>query len=186
MISLDTLLPEIMPYVSGCPDITATTEIRNAVISLCAEGLAWQVDGDIETHRAGEAIYDLPLPTAATLAEVIDVYVDGALIRPTPMDQLHLKFQNWHTASGSISTYFVDGAGIRFVPIPKVDVTVQVRIAVKPSRTASSIEDYLYEKYWEDIIKPGALYRLQVIPKQPWTNPTEAIFHRDLFLTKVG
>lgn len=179
MISFDTLLAEIGLYVAGCPDITVTTEIRNAVIALCADGLAWQIDGDVETHPADEPLYDLPLPSLSKLAEVIDVYIDGVLVNPTPPDQLYLKFQNWHTATNAPMTYFVDASSLRLVPTPNKDVTIQTRIAVKPSRTATGVEDFLYEKYWEEIIKPGALYRLQIIPRQPWSDPVQAVYHRD-------
>lgn len=178
MSAIDQLLPDIIQHVAGCPDVTAMAATVDALEELCRNANVWVRETDVESVTAGSDIYDLPLSSSEAITEVIDVYVDGGQIFPLSIPELGRTYQNWKTASGAPRHYFVDGSAIRLVPIPTADVTIQAGIAVKPTRTATQIDDRVYSSYWHTLIH-GALYRLMALPKQPWTNPEMALFHRN-------
>ena len=45
-ISYETLLPEILPMVSGCPDSLVQNSVRASVIELCERASVYQAELD--------------------------------------------------------------------------------------------------------------------------------------------
>ena len=55
-----------------------------------------------------------------------------------------------------------------------------MRVALKPTRAAESVEDEIYEDYVETIAA-GAISRLMLSPEKPYTNEKLAIFYGGKF-----
>lgn len=54
---------------------------------------------------------------------------------------------------------------------------VRVRVALRPTKTATQVEDDLIN-YWTDPIVDGAMARILAIPDQPFSDPNKAMMMR--------
>jgi hypothetical protein len=68
------------------------------------------------------------------------------------------------------------------IPAPKANASaaITMRVALRPSRTSTSVDDVLLDRYGE-IIARGALYRILGSPGKPYSNPQLAIAYSGLF-----
>jgi hypothetical protein len=69
---------------------------------------------------------------------------------------------------------------IRLFYIPDQVWTIKGEVALKPSRTATGIEKWIYETY-ADVLASGAVYRLAKVPGKEWSNPELAAMHKNLY-----
>lgn len=67
-------------------------------------------------------------------------------------------------------------------PVPDTSVSgaLGVRAAFAPTRSATQVEDALFDNYMPEIVS-GALAQLLITPGQPFTNPSLAEYHRKAF-----
>jgi hypothetical protein len=184
VIAIDTLLPDLIVEVAGCPDFTAHQAVLYAAIEFCEKSDAWAIECDPDTQSTGDPYYPIPVPSSANLVQVLEFYYNGNRLEPTPPDRLRYYFQNWMTASADTTTYYVDGTNVRLVPIPIADNPVQVRVSLKPSRTASYLDSNLYEKYWDEL-RCGALARIMGQKGHVWSDPDMAAQNRERFLVGI-
>jgi hypothetical protein len=56
-----------------------------------------------------------------------------------------------------------------------------MRVALKPTRTSTSIEDFIFEDYAETVYA-GARFRLLVVPAKPYTNPELALAFQNQYI----
>ena len=78
-----------------------------------------------------------------------------------------------------------DNTDFYVAPIPNKNDSFRVVYSVKPTATSTSIPDTIGREYREALVH-GALYRLQMMAGQPFTNPNLAAVNRDLFEKEVG
>jgi hypothetical protein len=67
-------------------------------------------------------------------------------------------------------------------PVPKTTerLAITLRVALKPTRTATQVDDLIFEEYAETIGN-GAVARLCLSPKKPYTNPQIAAAKQALY-----
>ncbi len=67
----------------------------------------------------------------------------------------------------------------KFIVLPTPDKTYELRmfLALKPRRTATSMDEVMFSEL-EDCIMHRAAYTLTLIPQKPWSNPEMAAYHR--------
>lgn len=182
----ETLLPEVLPYVPGCPDQSCLRAIRNATIELCTRSLVWQVLSEQEQLSKGDDAYEIDPPDEAELVMLMEVYIDGREIRPIAPDQMRfVGVGPWPTSSGPPSSYIESGGTIRFVPLPDVSFKIVTRAAFRPTLDSTAFDDSLYRDWWE-AIRSGALSRLQMIPGQSWSDMKTAGVNAALFAKGLG
>jgi hypothetical protein len=55
-----------------------------------------------------------------------------------------------------------------------------VTAVLKPSRTASGVEDWIYETF-ADVLVSGTVAQVAMIPGKDWTSPDLAMMHKGLY-----
>ena len=75
---------------------------------------------------------------------------------------------------------FPDNDTIRIYNLTTADTPIYLRIAFKPSQTATTVESVLFEDWVEPIVS-GAKYKLQAMPNKSWSDPESAAFNRSVF-----
>jgi hypothetical protein len=71
MALYESLLPEIIPMVPGCPDTLIENNIRAAVIELCEKAAVLQAELDPITTVAGVYEYDLEPPSGTVVHKIM-------------------------------------------------------------------------------------------------------------------
>jgi hypothetical protein len=168
----------VIPYVLGCPSITAEVAIKNAVIEFCEKTLILQRDHDPVTVTANIVDYDLEPPTGYLVTKIMKAWYENIPLVPAAPDEI-----------GSVSAYNqlannADGPGqprwifqkdertFSLLPVPQETSAnaVTMRVALKPSRSSTGVEDVVWEDYMETI-GAGARSKLLMIPGTIYFNP---------------
>lgn len=169
-------LPYVLPHVAGCPDVAARAEILRTMIRFCEETRVWKAIMPGMDVEAGVAEYAVPCPTDAALALVEQVWVDGVEIPPATVDAVAAGYENWITEEGTPLCYVQLAPDVlTLVPKPTVDAveSLVIRGCFKPSRSAATVPDFLFERYAETI-GFGAAANLLNTPGRPWFDPKSA------------
>lgn len=164
-------LPEVLPNVAGCADVVAINAIRNSAIELLERSLAAREVQDVITVVAADLPLDVEAPSSSRLVQVLSVTANGL---PVPADDQ----QN----SSSMRYYQPTPTQLSLTPLPTQAIELVVTVAYAPTRKATGVEDWVYQRHLETVAD-GALARLYVLPGQPWSNPELAGFHAERFRT---
>ena len=165
MITWEKFHPLITPEVSGCPTASVDFALAHAATEFCDRTHLWREYLDEEATSAGEPEY--LLLGSGVVAAVIGVSLDGRPLVSTHATEIPPEVIN---QTGMPTAFFlVNDATLRLWPTPDGEYFFNAQVALKPSRDARGVEDFLYESYSDELIS-GALYRLRKIPDKEWTN----------------
>lgn len=167
---------EVMPDVPGCPTPLADNAIKNAAIEFCERSMAWRINSAPIDLTAAVPIYTLNNPAGSIVVDIMDALVSGLQIKAKSHDQLNALYQDWRNETGDAAYYHrPTPSTIRIVPTPTVTTVgaLVLSMALKPSRAATGIDSELFEQYME-VIAAGAKYRLMIMQKKPWSDPSRA------------
>jgi len=187
MATYDSLVKEILPYVSGCPDSLVETNLRSATIELCEKSRAYTFDLDAISTVSGTFEYDFDQPTGTDVHRILWLIHGGDDLDPISPRSLELNFPDWRNRSALPRVYLQKTPDTFWlVPVPGSSTTdaIQLSVALKPTRTASSISTDFSTDYRDAIIY-GALYRLLRIPSRAWSDPGAASDYLSLFTQQV-
>jgi hypothetical protein len=129
------------------------------------------------TTVSGVREYDLD----TGVAEVMRVWCDTNEITGTEEDDMvawgFTSSIPGQTNTPSTPSFFVqtDPGVIALFPTPDKAYTINMRVAIRPSRSDTQVEDQLFEDWVESIVD-GALMRLYVMPGA-WSNPALSKLH---------
>lgn len=178
MKSFDAFYPYILPDVIGCPEPTVDTAISNTLIDFCEKSLILQVDHDPITIVKGVQDYELEPPRDHLITKVMRVYYKDQELAPISVDDVRYgqffnkNYQGAQAQEGPPRFYAQkDARTISIFPFPKETekLSLTLRVALKPTRSATQCDDILFEDYAE-IIGHGAVTRLALSPGKPYTN----------------
>ena len=177
-VSVDSFLPLV---TSECPGITnprAKRAVIQACRDFCTRTYIWKEDHDDITAVEDVPDYDLEPPTDAEVVDILCMYHNEFEVTPKTIEQLNYENPNWRTFDGSQARHFVMNSPTNFSLYPYPDETVadaitNIRVALRPTISATTVGDVLYNDYYEAIAN-GALAILLSLPKKPWTNRTRA------------
>jgi hypothetical protein len=106
-------------------------------------------------------------------------------LTPISYSQLLLRLGDENTRGTPAYYAQRDNADFYLAPIPAAVDSFRVLYSVKPTSSSSSIPDSVGKEHRETIAH-GALYRLQMMSGQPWSNPNAAGVNKQLFERGVG
>lgn len=182
MKNLNAFLMYVMPYARGCPQVVARQAILDSAIEFCEMSGAIQQTLDPVTAVAGVTEYDLPLPTRQDLVQVKRAWYKDSELVPAALDAIRTA-QAWRNSIPGVEAttgeprefYTVNRSSIGLYPKPRTTEAnvITVRVALKPARTATQLEDELFDD-WVEVIAAGALYRLHSAPGEPYTDTAKA------------
>lgn len=196
MKSLGAFLPWVAPHVPGASDPLIEQAVRDACIEFCdATNIVQRVE--VQGVLAGEPQYVVSAPQQQRLVAVLQVAYNSNPLKYAPIDTVEhgAALRAGYDAvvdpaRGTPMTYYQTTPGddaIYLWPVPDTEVSdaLAVRASFAPTRTATQVEDELFDDWLTEIVS-GALARLMIIPAQPFTNPKLALEHERAFRAGVG
>ena len=185
----DDMLPEVLAYVPTVPEPVAINAIRNAAIEFCQASHIWLFDHDATTVVVGVANYEFDPPPDTVVVRVHQAWFDTGPIAPVTEDSLQASFgTNWREATGTPTKFLQQVHNeILLVPIPDKRVVggLKMTCALAPTRTATSIDTAIYER-WAEKIAFGARARLHETPNQLYSDPAAAGYCRRMFMQGIS
>lgn len=183
--SYETLLPEILPMVPGCPDTLIETSIRSAAIEFCEKTGIYQAELDPITTVGGLYEYDLEPPNQTTVHKIMWATFDGKDLEPISTTLLEQRKPDWRNADYyGTPEYFVKQSQSTFwmVPVPSATMVSStiIRVQLKPTHRSTACDDVVMEDYRDSIVN-GAIFRLLRIPGRDWTDLASAQIYGSLF-----
>lgn len=170
---LADFFPRIGTHVVGCPEPTMSQALLDSAIAFCEDSLVQREMLDSFSTEIGTASYEMDPPAQQKVARVLDVVVDGVKLKNIPQD-VAVGIQK---VSGQPTGYYTTRSGYTFevvlYPVPDKVCTVSVLAALKPSRTATQLDDDLFERWVEPIVA-GAIARITAIPNQPFSDMSKS------------
>lgn len=194
MASYEAFLPYVMPEVIGAPEPVVIQAIRNAAIEFCEKSLVLQRDHDPVTVIANVVDYDLEPPTGYLVAKVMKAWLDNIKLDPVAPDfvadaGVYNRLYSSYSAGPSTPRAYVqkDPRSISLWPVAdkKYANGLTMRVALKPTRASTTIEDEMFEDYAE-VIASGAISRLMMSVDKPYTNAQGAVNHRGAFMAGIN
>lgn len=174
----------IVPDVPDCPFVAIDLALRRAAIAFCEQSLAYKYTyPDIAVTAGTETYFYNPPDQTAVYAVTYAKFNDCEISIDTSED--NIKIWNWRDQSGTPQYLLGGSEGITLVPIPDIDGTLSLIVALKPSSTAIGIDDDIFNEYREAIIA-GAKAQLMISPKKPYSNANLAAYYQQLFIILTG
>lgn len=176
MVSFESLTTLVAPYTPNVPAFTAATAIREATRDFLRHVFAYQMEIEISVE-AGEAKYKIePYDVNTEVVSILEV-------RRSDSDVLiQSQYDPRNTHSGKPSHFIgTFDRTIKLLPMPDADEELTVRIAVRPTFSARTIESSVFDDNAE-AIRWGALAILKKHPNTEWFSPDEVAYYENLFL----
>lgn len=189
MALYEDFFPYVMPDVIGAPEPLVVQAVRNACIEFCEKSLILTRDHDPITVVSGIIDYDLEPPTGYIVVKVQKAWLDNNPLNPLVPDfvkdaSVYNRLFSSYQAQTSTPSAFLqkDARSISIWPVPDQQYKngLTMRVALKPSRASTEIEDEVFEDYAE-AIGQGAMYRLQASVGKAYTNSEMAGVNKGLF-----
>lgn len=172
----DDFLPLITPHVAGCPDLTIKLYMPIVAADFFARTYLWRDNIDAIYLASNQIEYDIDAD-----AEVEDVLAVVYKEQPLERTDLRLVPHERQGERGDPKAYWLQAdRALRVFPTPDESGSLRVTAVLKPSRTATGVEDWIYET-WADTLVSGAVARLASIPNKTWTDLGLAGMHRSMF-----
>lgn len=177
-VSYEKFFSNVMPEVPGCPEITAFNAIQNAAIEFCEKTFILQRDHDPVTILQGIVDYDLEPPTDYLVVKVMKAWLEGNELTalapdmvngPEVYNRLFSSYTPQPTTPNAFLQKDVRTVSVWGLPDKKYPNGLTMRVALKPTRDAETIEDEIYEDYYEAIAS-GALARLLNSQGKPYSS----------------
>jgi len=193
MTAHTAFLDYVLPHVPGCTNEMALLEIKNTIIDFCEKSLILQVDHDPVTVIANIQDYDLEPPKDRLVIKILKAWYKGVLLDPTAPDEvptpsMYNQNSGYVVQRGDPRVYIQkDARSYSLYPIPgeTAKLALTMRVALKPTRSATSIDDFIFEEYAETI-GHGAIARLALSPGKPYSDVKLAAANNGLYLAGVN
>lgn len=169
----------VMPELPGCPLVVADNALRQSAISFCEQALAWRWDHPGIPVVAGTATYPFTPPAGAAVHGIIHAALDGRKITSNTGES-DIGVASWRDQSGTPAYILGGPAAATLVPNPDAAGILAMTVALKPSSSSAGIDDTQFNEYRDTIIH-GALARLMLSPKKPYTHAQLAAYHQQQF-----
>lgn len=171
-VAYDLFLPEVMQFVKDVPEVVAVNAIRNSCIEFCQETRYIQENLDPMAGISGVGVYELEPDGNYKIADIVEAWYGDAFLVPRSIEQLTQIYRttNWNTLAGNPYYYFRPSSQeVQLVPYPQITEAnkIKLRVALKPSRSSTTVREEIYERFLEDIAY-GARARLYNTPNQPY------------------
>ena len=172
----DDFLPLLSPHLSGCPNVTMKQYLGIVASDFFARTYLWRDQIDTVYTAAGVSEYDID--GEAVIEDVISV-----VLNETTLDRTDLRLvatQNLGQVGEPREFWVKADRSIVLFPTPEENVQLKVYAVLKPSRTATGVEDWIYET-WADTLVSGVVARLAMIPNKEWTDVATATSQKAMY-----
>jgi len=176
--NFEDFLPYVLMEAPGCPRPVAEEFIRKFAIRLCEKAMILRKTASEINITADERIYSLNFtenlyrPTGIVNAQ----YEGGTQMHPENEAMLDDQTPRWRSQTTSTRPLYywltIDNKfAVQQKPTQDIDDDpITVECWVSPVRTATKIDEFVFNNYAETIAY-GALSELQLMPQQSWNDP---------------
>lgn len=175
-----TLLPDILPHVSSCPMPSIQRAVQVVAQDYFQRSQAYTYDLASTAVVANQSEVTVTIPSDTRLVVPLTLYLDGDLLATTNHSMLALEFGDWITATPATPKYVMvhDSVGDKLVLALRADgaYSLSGRVAVKPTRAATGIEEEQLETHGDAIVD-GVLGRMMMMKNTEWYDGQLAAFH---------
>jgi hypothetical protein len=141
-----------------------------------ARSYLWRDQIDTIYATTGTVEYDLD--GEAVIEDVISV-----VLNETPLDRTDLRLiatENLGQVGEPREFWVKADRSIVIFPTPEENVQLKVYAVLKPSRSATGVEDWIYETFADTLVS-GAIAQLAMIPGKEWSDIALAGMHKGLY-----
>lgn len=177
--SIDNLLKFTTPYVPECPEFVVREHLAEAAAKFCQETQCWRVQLEGAQTTAGEGLYDVEVPPGTVVEAIISLEVDAQRVAPA-LETLEAPARTLDDRGKPAAYALVGDKQIQFYPTPDGVYTYRGLVAVKPTLSATAIDEFVYQS-WGRSIAYGAIGTLKMVPGKAWTDPIMAQSYAALF-----
>lgn len=168
----DQFLSDVLPHCPGCPDLVAEDEIRNAAEQFLDETYTWKVWVGGMVTQEGVKDYSPYLPAGARIVKLHEATLDSQALDIAPMQ------------GGETGTAYKASTDLEYITVgpdaPAADKTLRVLLSLSITSASTGLADVLFNSY-RLAIANGAIARLCRTADKPYSNPSKASTHEDLF-----
>lgn len=167
-------------YINGVPIPALEDAVRSAAIEFCQKTRVDTRTWKELPYVANEPDTVLPSPDSrVVVCEAINVWANGVWVRPRTRPEIDLKYSDQSWVLEEVGSFEEVWGWISLRPnrvrlIPAVTLNsftaLTVEAAMQPIRTATLVEDYLFDIHGERI-GWGALARMHSHVNAPYANP---------------
>lgn len=153
-MTLDDLLPHILPWAKGCPEIVATLNARMAIIELCQKAMIWREYQTAISTVALQTAYAYTPAANQQVCTLLSMTLDGIdvpVVDPATGKSLDAQGYTGNYAYGGFT-------GFELRPAQSAGIPIVTYATVAPTLSATTIPDGM-AKYVGDIAN-GALARI--------------------------
>lgn len=170
-------LPLLAPHLPGCPDPSLKLYLASTASDFFARTYLWREQISGITVVSGTVEYDLD-PDTGLVEDIISVvYGEHTLTRT----DLRLIGAEKLSETGEPREFWVYADNsIRIFPIPEERTSLKVYAVLKPSRSGTGVEDWIYETFADTIVS-GTIAQLAMIPGKEWSDVALAGMHKGLY-----
>lgn len=174
----------VAPDLPGCSFVAIDIALRQSALAFCEQSLAWKYEHPSVSVVAGTATYAFVPPAGAVVHAITYAEFEAKEIE-SHAGESNIRIAEWRNQTGA-PEYILGGAtSLTLAPKPAAAGTLTMIVVLKPSPTATGIDDVLFNEYREAIVH-GALARLMLSPKKPYTNAQLAQYHQQQFTIKTA
>lgn len=169
--------------VLPCPDPIIEREILNTIIEFCrlSHVIVKEFEVDISDETPATPCDKVDIDLSSYITDVRPVSIIAFNLDGVPKYPQKREFVNdiasdiWENISDDsyIYFYFYDNTTLRVYDRDTSDESLYVAMAVKPVRTITTIDDFIYEDYLDTIVA-GVKWRIMSMPGKEWSNPRAA------------
>lgn len=185
MTTFASMVPEISPFLPGCPSLTIEMTARKMAIELCTWAKVWRAEMLPITLVPGIAAYT---PTPDTSYARYGGFISGSTLvagnkrelKTMAYEHARAAFPSWPEDYSSTTPQWVITrvpGQVLLAPVPDTAGTMNIYGVLIPTRTAPEWDDGMYEEF-QRVLFHGVLAELMAIPDRGWTDQKMAMAHR--------
>ena len=162
--------PRVMPYVMGCPFPTVDQALIDSARDFCAKTHCWVFTSTSNVYPF-DSRAEFDIDTETEVVKVMSLAVNGQVYDIKATTALR---DDWRTNPPDDCTLYHDNRSEFLIfPVPASTDAVDMKMSLKPTYAATGVDDEVFSLYAEGIAA-GARARLQRMPRQPWTDLSQA------------
>lgn len=174
----------VLPDAPGAPTAAVDIALRQSAIAFAEQSLAWRYSHPDVAVTTGIAQYAFVPPAEAVVHAIHYAAWNGDEIA-TRVDESNVTLYDWRNDTGTPKFVFGGPTSLTLVPTPDADGTLALEVVLKPAPDATGIDDAIFDEFREAMVH-GALAKLMLSPKKPYSNPTLAAYHQQQFTIKTA
>lgn len=174
--------PDVMP----CPEPIVNREVMSTILDFCKKSNVLQREfeltvysDDIDSDLQDSIDFDVS-EYAGNLrpVAVLELMVDTTAYIPRKRDIRNTLTNFTYVKDDNYKYFWIpNNYTIRLFDMATGDSNVWMRISLKPLRTVTEVDDFLFED-WSEAIVAGAKWKILSMPGKDWTDQNTAQYYR--------